>query len=364
ALLDEDYLTLVSVAARNEDHGQVHVWGRVDLDGLSVTGYDLGANSKDYAILLADGIGGRFTGEYRIQSRLSSFGEPVPHITGRARASEVFLESEFEEAVPGIPTIFDPTTRPLWTADLFVRAPGNIMVRNSVLDAEFEGEMQLTKSEEGFGGVGELDLRRGSYWVYNNQFRMIDGKLTFADPNDLRNVDLNVTAQTDVLGERIEVAVTGKPDTLVVTPTSESGLSQGEIFTMLSFRSGPQEGSVNSGRVLTSWATSLASRFSREMTRGLGNVGTLEIGADEDLPEIRYGNYFSNDLYLGFSQKIGQTDYLTKEQGPYQENLPIPDRQVRVEYRLRRFLVLESQAGTFRDGDRFFNVDLKYRIPY
>lgn len=363
-LLDQDYLTIVSASTRNEDHGQMHLWGRVDLEGLSVTGYDLGANTKDYAILLADGIGGRFTGEYRIQSRLSSFGEPVPHITGRARASEVFLESEFEEAQPGIPTIFDPTTRPLWTADLFVRAPGNIVVRNSVLDAEFEGEVQLTKSEEGFGGVGELDLRRGSYWVYNNQFRMIDGKLTFADPNDLRNVDLNVTARTDVLGERIEVAVTGKPDTLVVTPTSESGLSQGEIFTMLSLRSGPQDSGLNRGQVLTSWATSLASRFSREMTRGLGNVGTLEIGADEDLPEIRYGNYFSNDFYLGFSQKIGQTDHLTKEQGPYQENLPIPDRQVRVEYRLRRFLVLESQAGTFRDGNRFFNVDLKYRVQY
>jgi len=133
---------------------------------------------------------------------------------------------------------------------------------------------------------------------------------------------------------------------------------------MLALRARPEE-EVRSGDVLSSWARTLAGRVSREMTRGLGDIGTIEIGTSEELPELRYGNYVSSDLYVGFSQKIDTGFYRPeKERSPTREYLAIPDREVRVEYRVRRSLLVEGEVGTLRNGNRFLNLDLKVRVPY
>lgn len=367
-LIDEDYLTIVNCVARSEGRGRLDVWGNIDLDGLEPAGYDLSARAKRYKILLADGIEGlietAFDGDLKIDTNKEYIDELVPHITGEVSLRDLLIEMEFREPEVGVQSIFDPTTEPAWTLDMQVNAPKKIIARNSVLDVELGGEARLTRSANGFGGVGEFEIFRGTYWVLNNQFRDVKGELILGDPDDLRNVDLDVTARTEILGERIEVGVTGKPDSLIVTSNSESGMTEGEIMAMLTFRARPEE-TVQSGELLSSWITSFANRFSRDMTRSIGDVGTIEIGTSDDLPEIRYGNYFSSDLFLGFSQKLGSPlDTPSREQGAYRENLPVPERQVRVEYRLRRSLVVQGEAGTFDDGSRFVNLDLKIKLPY
>ncbi len=367
-LIDEDYLTIVSASARSGKKGRIDAWGRVDIDHLVPAGYDLEARAKGYEILLADGPDGTirttFDGELEVTTDDEYFDRLVPHISGTVDLRELLLEIEFREPEEGVPTVFDPTARPAWTCDIQVNAPKKITVRNSVLDAELGGEARITKSAGGFGAVGDFDIFRGTYWVLNNQFRNVEGRLVFGDPYDMRNVDIDATARTEVLGERIDVGVTGHPDSLVVSSSSESGMTEEEILAMLTVRAMPEK-TVNSGELLSSWLTSFANRFSREVAHGLGDMGTIEIGTSDDLPEIRYGNYFSNDLFLGFSQKLrSPLDTPSREQGPYRENLPVPDRQVRVEYRLRRSLVVQGEAGTFDDGGRFVNVDLKVKLPY
>lgn len=364
-LLDEDYVTVVGFESRSGDRGRMNAWGRIDLENFRPVTYDIRFKTKEYDLILADGVQIRFDGELGLQPDTTVFRKVVPHFSGEANVRAALVQREFTSPGGGVRTsVLDPTSDPSWTCDIFLRAPSNFWVRNRTFDVEIGGEAQVRRSAQGLGALGQFDVLRGTCWIYNNEFRLREGTVIFMDPDDLRRVQVDVTAHTDVVGERIEVRAFGEADDIQLEPTSRSGYSEGEILSALTLRASPEE-DVNSGQVLSSWFTTLASRLSREMTRGLGDIGTIEIGTSEDLPEIRYGNYLSSDLYLGFSQKIGTGEEgAEQERSPTTENLPVPERQLRVEYRLRRSLLIQGEAGTLSDGNRFLNLDLKVRIPY
>ncbi len=362
-LIDEDYLTIVNASARSGKKGRLEAWGRVDVDGFLPVSYEIGAHARNYTMELTDDLIVTFDGDFTLEPDETVFQTVVPRIAGEADIKELEIELRYEIPPEGAKNIFEPTADPGWTCSLYVRAPRNVIVRDPNLDAEVGGEVEITKSSRGFGAIGEFDVIHGSYWLYNNQFRVVEGKLVFADPYDMRKVNIDVTANTSILGERIDMQVLGTPDSLTVLPSSESGWTETEIITALTFRATPSE-SASQSVLIASWAAALASRLSRKMAqKWRANLGAFEIGTSNDLPELRYGTHLSSELFLGYAQTLGDP-LTTKVKSGYQENLPIPERRVRVEYRLRRLLIVEGEAGTFTDGDRFLNLDLKMKVPY
>jgi hypothetical protein len=312
---------------------------------------------------LADNIEVTFDGDHTLRPDSTILRRAVPHVAGKAEIRGALVTQEFGAEEVG-PSVLDPSDAPEWTCDVFLRAPRNLWVRNSLVDVELSGEAQVRRSDQGLGALGRFEVLRGSYYVYPNEFRIRTGEVAFTNADDLRQAEIDVTAETRVLGEKIEVRAYGGADDIRVEPTSESGYSESEILSMLALRNRPEE-NVQSGEVLSSWFQTFASRLSREMSKGLGDIGTIEIGTSEDLPELRYGNYVSSDLYVGFSQKIDAGLYRAEqERSPTQEYLAIPDRELRVEYRLRRSLLVEGEVGTLRSGERFLNLDLKVRVSY
>jgi autotransporter translocation and assembly factor TamB len=362
-LLDEDYITIVSLEARSGKRGRAHAWGRVDLESFRLAGYDVSFHAQDYDMTLADNIEVTFDGDLTLRPDSTILRRAVPHVAGKAEIRGALVTQEFGAEEVG-PSVLDPSDAPEWTCDVFLRAPRNLWVRNSLVDVELSGEAQVRRSDQGLGALGRFEVLRGSYYVYPNEFRIRTGEVAFTNADDLRQAEIDVTAETRVLGEKIEVRAYGGADDIRVEPTSESGYSESEILSMLALRNRPEE-NVQSGEVLSSWFQTFASRLSREMSKGLGDIGTIEIGTSEDLPELRYGNYVSSDLYVGFSQKIDAGLYRAEqERSPTQEYLAIPDRELRVEYRLRRSLLVEGEVGTLRSGERFLNLDLKVRVSY
>ncbi|MBN1826775.1 MAG: translocation/assembly module TamB domain-containing protein [Candidatus Eisenbacteria bacterium] len=363
-LLDEKRVNVVRFRSRSGERGRLNAWGTVNLQDFRPATYDIGFRAQQYDMLLADGVQLTFDGDLALRPDTTLFRKVVPHISGEADVRGALIERELAVGDgDGSGSVFDPTTEPSWTCDIFLRAPQNFWIRNRTADLELGGEAQLRRSSEGFGALGTFDVLRGRYWLYNNEFRVTEGQVTFTDPADIRRADVDLTAETDVMDERIEIRLVRDEGEMQVLPTSESGYSEGEILSMLTLRAHPQD-EVNSGEILSSWFTSFANRLSREMSRGLGDIGVIEIGTSEELPEIRYGNYLSSDLYVGFSQKLRTDDEREQERSPTRENLPIPERQVRVEYRLRRSLVIQGEVGTLSDGNRFLNLDLRVRLPY
>jgi autotransporter translocation and assembly factor TamB len=362
-LLDENYITIVSMEARSGNRGRVHAWGRVDLQSFQLAGYDISFHAQDYDMTLADNIEVTFDGDLTLRPDSTILRMAVPHIAGRAELRGALVTQEFGAEEVG-PSVLDPSDAPEWTCDIFLRAPRNLWVRNSLVDVELAGEAQVRRSDQGLGALGRFEVLRGSYYIYPNEFRIRTGEVLFTNADDLRQAEIDVTAETRVLGEKIEVHAYGGADDIRVEPASESGYSESEILSMLALRNRPEE-NVQSGEVLSSWFQTFASRLSREMSKGLGDIGTIEIGTSEDLPELRYGNYVSSDLYVGFSQKIDAGLYRPEqERSPTREYLAIPDRELRVEYRLRRSLLVEGEVGTLRSGERFLNLDLKVRVSY
>ncbi|RPJ46224.1 MAG: hypothetical protein EHM19_04445, partial [Candidatus Latescibacterota bacterium] len=362
-LLDEDYLTVVRFEARSGDRGRLHAWGRLDLESLRLASYDLAFRAREYDIVLADDLEMTFDGELTLRPDSTVFRRLVPHVAGEVSLIGALIGLEFGEEEEGVPSPLDPTDTPEWTCDIFVRAPRNLWVRNNLVDVELEGEAQVRRSDQGLGALGEFQVMRGSYYIYPNEFRIESGEVLFPNPDDLREATIDITAETEVGGEKIEIRAYGGTEDVRVEPTSESGYTEGEILGMLALRARPED-EVRSGEVLSSWFRTLASRVSRQMGRGLGDIGTIEIGTSDELPELRYGNYVSSDLYLGFSQKIDTGIGAEQERSPTQEYLAIPEREVRVEYRVRRSLLVEGEVGTLRNGNRFLNLDLKVRVSY
>lgn len=363
-LLDEDKITVTRFGARSGREGRLDAWGTIGLEDFLPSTYDIHFSGKQYDLLVAEGVQITFTGEMALQPDTTLFNTVVPHLSGDVEAHGALIEKEFTSSDNlGGSSVLDPTGSPSWTCDILIRAPNNFWVRNNTAHLEMGGDVQVRRSAQGLGALGTFDVIRGSYWVYNNEFRIISGEVLFTDPDNLREATLEVSARTDVLGEQIDVRVYGEVKDVRLETTSESGFSEGEILSLLTLRTHPED-DVSSGEILSSWFTTLASRLSREMSRGMGGIGTIEIGTSEDLPEIRYGNYLSSDLYFGFSQTIQDYNEWVTKRSPTKERLPIPEKQVRVEYRLRRALLIQGEVGTLTDGNRFLNMDLRVRIPY
>jgi|GEM_PF-2174711 len=363
-LLDEGFLTITSFEARSGDRGRLNAWGTIDLVGFLPAAYEVRFHASEYDVVLADEVEMTFDGDLLLVPDPAILKRPVPHVSGEISVRGALIGTEFGSEAEGAPSILDATDDPEWTCDVVLHVPRNLWIRNNLVDIELEGEAAVRRSDQGLGALGRFEILRGSYYIYPNEFRIETGEISLANPDDLREATIDITARTEVMGEKIRIRAYGTAEDLRVEPTSESGYTEGEILAMLALRARPEE-EVRSGDVLSSWARTLAGRVSREMTRGLGDIGTIEIGTSEELPELRYGNYVSSDLYVGFSQKIDTGFYRPeKERSPTREYLAIPDREVRVEYRVRRSLLVEGEVGTLRNGNRFLNLDLKVRVPY
>jgi hypothetical protein len=264
-----------------------------------------------------------------------------------------------------------------------IEAPSQVLVRNEQVDAELGGELQVRQDVDMRSVLGELEILRGRYQLFFEQFRITEGTITWSDPYTIIPV-MDVTAEATVPPYVIVVRLNGRADEPVVESSAllldgraDAGLTESEVFQVLAAGSvglgartlgfgtgqnGSATSSTSSEALVTGVAagtTLLGGRIEREVLRRVGLVDEFDI----DSGSGESGNFA---LTLGVRKWLTPALSVAYRQGLSQNF----EQDVAVEYRLRRAIFLRAgyarrQTTSLATGlAQEYNLDLKVRHEY
>jgi hypothetical protein len=234
---------------------------------------------------------------------------------------------------------------------------GRFTLTNDQLEMVLIGDVSINQfgtKETDF--AGELVVEEGEFYYYGDVFTIDNGYLTF-DGRGF-NPYLEISANTIIDNERIEITVVGEMDNPVLTFSSESDFSQSDILELLTWRKRFEDQELSSTQlgyqasdVVLSWFGNQLDKNILKMS-GLDRLGILEevdvkgtsglITAEEDF-SISAPLTENVDINYAYRRSFGITDSY---------------HSIGVELRLNRNL---SIVGNI---DRSGYMHVKYRLRY
>ena len=121
--------------------------------------------------------------------------------------------------------------------------------------------------------AGELIIEEGKFYYYGDVFTITEGYLTF--DNNGFNPYLDVSANTIIDGERIEVSIVGLIDNSILTFTSESGFSQSDILELLTWRRRFEDQEISSTEIGYQASDIVFSWFGSQLDKNIMNLSGL-----------------------------------------------------------------------------------------
>lgn len=390
-ILDGDTIRVVNLTARSGEAGTVRIDGTLGMTALDISSYDLALTLRDFYLESIPGAAATIDADLHVGTAVTSLGKRIPHLTGTIDILGGVVDQDFtrpgqetpldallslpetaREAFAGgtteasTPAIFQPTSTPPFTCEIDINVPRNLWIANKAIDVELSGDATLFRSERGLGLVGSLESLGGTYsligsWI-PTQLKIEEGEIFWSNPDNAMFFNLNARATTEVGGEPIEMSVTGPIDSLTITATSESGKSYDEIVQLLATQTNPGEG--GSSQIGAAWLSSFSTLLSRELLRGVSpfDIGVEYVGGET---QVSVGRTFLEDIDVTYSQRLGSDDGAGDYNAPGAARRSLlPDRELRVEYKLSRSLFFEGLTGSLQDGTPFANLDLKARVGY
>ncbi len=354
------------------EEGALKGKGYFTIAGLEFTDWNVSLSLDDLWISEYEDFYVRLSGDLLINTLEVEPGKVVPNVEGelKVREGEYFFSLAAVQTGGGF---LGPTRFPGWIMNVEVEIPNKFWIRGDDIEAEVQGTVNVKRSEEGLLVLGTLRTIRGTFSIYHNAFKIVQGEVRFSDVTSMKNAYINLEAEARVLDEKIEVVVTGFLDNVDVSATSESGWSETQIFEALTLRrvSGPGEDASQQAfaqALLQSWGMALLNRFGSDVARELrlDRFGVeVENGAAADniilSTRVTFGKYVSDNVYLQYTESLGNL-YGDVER-LRQRGLDEPERRLQVEYRLSDRFTVEGETGTVR-GLGYFDVDLKFRYGY
>ncbi len=290
----------------------------------------------------------------------------VPKFTGRLQIIEARYTGDFSEK-PAVTDVRAATVAPDWLADLhLVGPPRTTLISNRAMELAMSGDVDLVRDLSGLYLSGTMDIDGGRLPVFNNDFQVVQGRLTFNREVGLFPL-VDLTAETTVrlpyegpytnrTLEKITATVSGTIDRPSVDLVSENGYSRTNIERMLLGFSPRTADQLTAQEV---YGTSIAAGFNlleREIASELKVVDTFDInsslnpGTGTQNYQLGVGKYLGQDLYVKYAQGLSE-----------------PDRDLLIEYQISDHLLLQSEVSRqmqIEQASTLYNLDLKYRFEY
>jgi len=217
---------------------------------------------------------------------------------------------------------------------------------------------------------GALDIKQGYVTFLDKNFRVIEGKVIFADSTG-EDMILDIRAKTEIDDIDVFVDVSGILAQPMVTFSSSPALNESEIISLLMFNknyTGLSEGEIGTilqEEMINLIAQGLSIRFLNQIEDKIAN----SLGLDEFKIETIFKQDQSSDLTLfpsftleTLALKVGkyfsENFYLTYS-GPLFE-MGIGDLEL--EYKLKNDLTFSTQIGSLGSQDGKF--ELKFELQY
>ena len=356
----------------------VTIQGDITFTQLAVGELDLTITPRDFLAMDTYALSGIRLGPGRRPLRFSgTLAEPVLEGDVQLAAGDIYvtdrmgldldpvtldradldaIQAEYGRAV----TAADTTEGRLLKAlryDLGVTIDRGVWLRSSDsglgFDLEFEGQVQATKDPypDQTDLFGQIDLVRGNVETLNRRFEVDRGILTFNGPATSAIVDLE--ASTDI---RLSSSVAGRSDvevTLVATGeaatdpeirlSSDPPLAPGDIAALL-VTGQLADNAISGGGLVGAGAGALLGSVTgaaEGLLGGLSGFDLVEVDVDATgTLVLRLGTYLTSRAFASVSVPINQDDTNTRREGS--------GTQYTLEYALRRWLMLQGEAGGTR----------------
>jgi autotransporter translocation and assembly factor TamB len=362
--------------------------GIVQLDNLKLVDYHLDVIGQNYHYVgLGLGIRGLGTGELAITGVEGKSGNVVPRFTGNVEVLRADLDeraltppetaligpqmpagvSPPEETAPDAPS--QPVERAEIYAEVALHGDRNIWLRTPEMDLEMAGDVTLHVTPEYAGLTGESRSLRGTYSVLNSRFNVERAEVEFIDPSQPMESYIDAEATTAVLDEDVTVLVSGTLANPVIELSTDSGMTEAEIYEMLALRikrtdTGDVEGGVLDSAFRSSYLAAFTNRFGGELSRELGfDTFDFDAGSSDQGSSVTFGKRVGRDFFVKYRESVGSAQDETTLEAT-RESLESPERALTLEYRLSRIFTLQGETGTLKIGDEYLNVDLKLQWGY
>lgn len=380
---DESGVTFESARVHDVKGGVMESTGRIEMDGFRPTGYDLDVEVKSgYYRGPINGIEATGSGDLRVSTAILRDGAVVPHFTGEIRVERADMDeraltpvdtrglADMPAGVNAPDEQLGPVEQPLptlATAAIRIRASNSLWLRTSEIEGEGAADITLFVTEDFVGIEGTARSLRGNYRVANSRFEVNKAEMTFVDAADPTASFLDAEAETRVLDETVSVTVTGPFLEPTIELTSDSNMSEEEIYELLALRIKRDDGFVQEpglvGNALQrSYLNALGSRFGRELSREFVDTFEVQEGDPGYDTSVSVGKSVGRDLYVRYKQNLEKTE---TGDGDEESNvlLESPEQALILEYYLNRIFTLQGEAGTIQ-GDEYLNFDLRAEWGY
>lgn len=234
---------------------------------------------------------------------------------------------------------------------------GKFTLTNDQLDAVFIGDISINQlGDREMDFAGELIIDEGKFYYYGDVFTITDGYLTF--DNHGFNPYLDISANTIIDGERIDISIIGLIDNPVLNFTSESGFSQSDILELLTWRKKFEEQELSSTGIGYQASDIIFSWFGSQLDKNilaLSGLNRLSILENVDV----HGTTGLLTSGKDFSISAPLTDNVSINYA-YRRSFGLIDsyHSLGVELRLNRSLSLVGNI------DRSGYMHIKYRLRY
>ena len=250
------------------------------------------------------------------------------------------------------------------TGNLKVNIPKNTWIKNEDMHVEIAGDLELIKHKSFMEIFGGLNVVRGQYELLGKTFVIDQGTVNFQGGEEI-NPRLNISASyrfrnMEQVKQDLTVNITGTLEQPAISFALEGdSINEGDALSYMLFGKSMNELSLNQqSGIAGSGEANMASKaaaslISSQLSSYLGqklNVDYLEIksaGGNFDNATVVVGKYITNDLFMSYEQKIGNTS-TDDDTNNY---------EVKLEYQLFRFLFLQMNSSSDDSG---FDVIFKF----
>lgn len=356
----DNVIRLTSINGKSRNGQAFFGSGTVTMSGFQPSDYRLNVFLRDFWVAVKPELETRLEGNVTVTGITTDDGRFVPNITGELNIVEATVGYTFESAGGRPATVTLPTTSPGWLCSVDLKADKRVWVRNPDMNIELGGRLILRRDNSGLYFRGDLKILRGSYTLYNNKFRIIDGSLNFSAAEVLRpEIYINAYTPHRIEGgqeRRIYLTLTwphDKNEPTLQLSYDDPGYYETDIWRMLGGTDIAGGLAANTlEKLLNQQMSGLTIDVDRRSTTGTRSAGDLE-----------------HELMIGVGKYLWEDVYLRYKQGLTLET----EREVEVEYRISNMFLIRSQIirhsnrryfGAVRQTADEYNLDVKFRWEY
>jgi outer membrane protein assembly factor BamA/autotransporter translocation and assembly factor TamB len=236
-LLSGDDLTVENLYGQ-ANGGFVSVAGTLKRRGLQLVSGKLAISGQGLAMAIPEALKTQVDLELTLAVDRGAFsltGDAV--VLGGSYREPLSLTSGLVEALSAAPAIVqldDPSAASAIALDVRLTTGEDIVVDNNYAQLALAADIRIGGTPTAPTLLGRAEVRDGGRIFLGGNVYQIDGAgvIDFANPSRIEP-DLAITALTRVSGESITLNLKGTPATLETTLSSDSGLSQGEMVSLL-----------------------------------------------------------------------------------------------------------------------------------